>query len=51
MQTLLVEFFNTAVPRVRVLRAIFFVWYKDVLRPKRLSDAHFQMLVFFKGNQ
>ena len=51
MQTLLVEFFNTAVHQVRGLRA-FFVRYEDVvLRPRRLSDMHFQMLVFFIGNQ
>ena len=43
--------FNTAVPRVRVLRVIFFVRYTDVIRSKRLSNAHFQMLVFCKGNQ
>ena len=50
MQTLLVDFFNTAVSGVRVLKVIFFVRHKDVLRTKRLSDAHFHMRVFFIGN-
>ena len=50
MKTLLVEFFNTSLFYVRVLKS-FFINYKDVLRPKGLRDAHFQMHVFFKGNQ
>ena len=51
MKNLLVEFFDTTVPLSAGVEEYFFVRYEDVLRPKRLSDAHFQMLVFFKGNQ
>ena len=51
MMTLLEDFFDTLVPLSEGLESIFFARYKDVLRPKRLSETLFQMLVFFKGNQ
>ena len=47
MQILLVEFFNTPDSLSGVLK-VFFFRYKDVVHPKRLSDAHFQLLVFLK---
>ena len=50
MMTLSVEFSNTLVPLSEEVESNVSLG-KDVLRPKRLSDAHFQILVFFKENQ
>ena len=43
--------FNTAIPSSAAVEKIFSLG-KDILKPKRseLSDAHFEMLVFLKGN-
>ena len=46
MKTSLVELFNTPF-QLRAGNEVFFISYKNVLRPERLNDARFQMLVFF----
>ena len=50
IKTLLVEFFNTWIP-LRTCALSFFIRCKDFFCPKKLSNAHFPMLIFFKGNQ
>ena len=50
MMTILVKFLSTPVPMGADVEIIFSL-AKAVLCPKRLSDAQFQILVFFKGNQ
>ena len=51
LKTLFIEF-NTSIPSGAGVERLFSLG-KDVLRSKRagLSDTHFEMLVFLKGNQ
>ena len=51
LKTLFIEF-NTPIPSSAGVERLFSLG-KEVLRPKRagLSDTHFEMLVFLKGNQ
>ena len=48
MKTLLVEFFNTTAPLSADVEGIVLLGMKTFIAQK--SDAHFQMLVFFKIN-
>ena len=48
MKAIFVEFFNTSIPLSAVVQNLFSLDIKKFFAQKRLSEAHFQMLIFFK---